>query len=186
MTRNDRQVPDGWRVVRLGDVCALPEYGASAPARPFDANLPRYVRITDITDDGRLRSGGERSANPAKVDGYALREGDLLFARSGSVGRTYLYRPEDGPCVFAGYLIRFRPNPNVALPRFVEIFTHSSSYRRWVTSMLRIGAQPNINAREYSSLPIHVPPLPEQRAIAAVLDSIDEAIERTDAVIPAT
>ena len=52
--------------------------------------------------------------------------------------------------------------------------------------MLRVGAQPNINATEYSSLPILLPPLDEQRVIAAILDSIDEVIERTEAVIAAT
>ncbi len=186
MTREPAAVPDGWRVVRLGDVCAPPTYGANAPARPFDPDLPRYVRITDITDDGRLLSDDPRSAEPEKVRGYELCAGDLLFARSGSVGRTYLYRPDDGPCVFAGYLIRFRPNPAVTLPRFVELTTRTSRYRRWTASMLRVGAQPNINATEYSSLPILLPPLAEQRAIAAVLDSIDEAIERTEEVIAAT
>ena len=180
------QIPDGWEIVRLGDVCAPPQYGASAAARPFEANLPRYVRITDIADDGRLRVDAPRSAEPAKVKGYELKSGDLLFARSGSVGRTYLYRPEDGPCVYAGYLIRFSPNPMIALPRFIELYTHSPLYHQWIASVLRVGAQPNINAIEYSSLPILLPPLREQRAIAAVLDSIDEAIERTEAVIAAT
>ena len=95
-----------WEVVRLGEVCAPPEYGASASARPFDPKLPRYVRITDITDDGRLRKADVASADPSAVDGYELGPGDLLFARSGAtVGKTYLYRPEDGPCVYAGYLI---------------------------------------------------------------------------------
>ncbi len=183
---SNASIPDSWRVVRLGDVCAPPEYGANAAARPFNSNMPRFVRITDITDDGRLKSDDARSADPAKVRGYELDTGDLLFARSGSVGRTYLYRPEDGPCVFAGYLIRFRPDLKVALPRFIEIYTHSTSYRRWVASMLRAGAQPNINATEYRSLPLLLPPLPEQRAIVAVLDAIDDAIERTQAVIAAT
>ena len=52
--------------------------------------------------------------------------------------------------------------------------------------MQRAGAQPNINANEYSSFSILLPPLPEQRAIAAVLDSIDDAIEGAEAVIAAT
>ena len=91
-------VPACWEVVRLGEVCQRPEYGAGASARPFDPALPRYVRITDITDDGRLRAGDARSADPSEVDGYELEPGDLLFARSGAtVGKTYLHRQSDGP-----------------------------------------------------------------------------------------
>ena len=173
-------VPADWEVVRLGEICEPPKYGAVSPARPFDPSLPRYVRITDLAEDGRLRTDDPRSADPSSVVDYELRSGDLLFARSGAtVGKTYLYRSEDGPCVFAGYLIRFRVKPDVALAKFAEIYTRSSPYLRWVNSMLRAGAQPNINASEYSSLPIPLPPLPEQRAIATVLNIINETIECT-------
>ena len=171
-------IPASWKAVRLGKVCDVPRYGAGAPAQPFDPNQPRYVRITDITDDGHLRRTDARSADPERVEGYELQAGDLLFARSGSVGRSYLYRPEDGPCVYAGYLIRFRARSNAAVPRFLELWTRGQFYRRWVASMLRAGAQPNINATEYSSLPVALPPLAEQTAIAAVLDSVDASIER--------
>ena len=171
-------IPADWEVVRLGDVCSPPQYGASASARPYDATLPRYVRITDITDDGRLRDDEKASAEPSEVLGYELKPGDLLFARSGAtVGKTYLYRKGDGPCVYAGYLIRFRPLRNSVYPGFLERCTRSQFYQRWVSSMFRAGAQPNINAVEYSSLSVPLPPLPEQEAIAAVLDGIDEAIE---------
>ena len=170
-------IPAAWEVVRLGEVCAPPEYGASASARPFDPKLPRYVRITDITDDGRLRKADVASADPSAVDGYELGPGDLLFARSGAtVGKTYLYRPEDGPCVYAGYLIRFRPLGEMASAEFLERFTRSQLYWRWVESMFRAGAQPNINAAEYSSLPVVLPPMKEQQAIAALLDGVDATI----------
>ena len=108
-------VPADWEVVRLGDVCEPPQYGAAAPAIPFDPSLPRYVRITDITDDGRLRPDDARSAEPSQALGYELQAGDLLFARSGAtVGKTYLYESSDGPCVYAGYLIRFQARLGLA------------------------------------------------------------------------
>ena len=177
-------VPHGWHVTRLGDLCDPPEYGAPAPARPFDPNLPRYIRITDLTDDGRLRTDDARSADPSLTLGFELRAGDLLFARSGATaGKTYLYREDDGPCTYGGYLIRFRPLSTRAIPRFVELWTHSTFYKRWIRSVSRIGAQPNINAAEYASLPILIPPLREQETIVLTLDSIDKTIESTESVI---
>ncbi len=137
------------------------------------------MRITDITDDGRLRTDDARSAAPSATHGYELDPGDLLFARSGAtVGKTYLCRRQDGPCSYAGYLIRFRALPDVASPEFLERWTRSQFYGKWVASMLRAGAQPNINATEYSSLLIPLPPLDEQQTIAAVLDGVDGTIER--------
>jgi type I restriction enzyme S subunit len=166
-------VPACWEITTLGNLCAPPQYGAGAPARPFDARLPRYVRITDLTEDGGLRPDEARSADPALVAGYELASGDLLFARSGAtVGKTYLYRSEDGPCVFAGYLIRFRPVPGVVDPEFLELWTRSQFYERWISSMFRAGAQPNINASEYGSLPTPRAPLPEQKRIVEMSEAI--------------
>ena len=172
-------IPASWDVVRLGDVCDPPEYGASAPARPYDPALPRYVRITDLTDDGRLKDEGLRSADPASVEGCELLDGDMVFARSGAtVGKTYRYRSDDGPCVYAGYLIRFRPRVTSLCPDFLELWTHTQMYHRWIQSVLRAGAQPNINATEYAWLRIPLPPLSEQQEIANVTRSIDQAVDR--------
>ena len=173
------RIPSTWRIHRLGDLCIPPRYGAPASARPYDPSQPRYVRITDITDDGRLRPFNACSADPAAVRGYELQDGDVLFARSGvSVGRTYRYRDSDGPCVYAGYLIRFRLSADSAIsPGFLDLWTHSRTYRRWVASMLRAGAQPNINALEYASLPVPVPSHSEQTAIVLIMDAVETTLD---------
>jgi type I restriction enzyme S subunit len=62
-------------------------------------------------------------------------------------------------------------------------FLQSPTYWKWVSETQRAQAQPNINAAEYASLSVPAPPLAEQKKIAAILSSVDEAIEATQAVI---
>jgi type I restriction enzyme S subunit len=155
--------PKGWPVSSLSAICSSAgEYGAGLPSRDYDPSLPRYVRITDINEQGDL------SDNPVSPSGassdwarYELRVGDVLFARSGAtVGKTFIYKEADGPCVFAGYLIRFRPKVTSALSSFVFAFTKTAAYQAWVAARQRVVAQPNINAQQFGEdLMIPVPPL---------------------------
>lgn len=165
--------------VALGDVCiGLPQYGCVAAAEKRLPGWPRYVRITDVTAEGSLRSDTEVGISPSVAQRALLSTGDLVFARSGAtVGKCYLYDPADGPCAFGGYLIRFRPDPSVVFPQFVRWWTQSSSYWRWVRRTMREGAQPNINAQEYATAAL---PLP---SIARQLDIINSLGEFEDALI---
>ena len=174
------EIPVEWKVKNLVDLCVgKPEYGANTAAVDKSDNLPRYIRITDITEDGRLSDATWQSIEKEFAKTYLLKEGDVLFARSGAtVGKTYLYREEDGECAFAGYLIRFKPDPRVLLPEFLFYFTHSSHYSGWVKGMFRAGAQPNINAREYSNMLLPKPPVEEQKQITAILTAVDGEIEK--------
>ena len=150
-----------------------PEYGAGEAGieRENDAT-PRYIRITDIDENGELLPGLGMTA--AKVESqYLLRDGDLLFARSGNtVGKCYLHDSErvDYPCFYAGYMIRFRFDEKV-LPKYVFAFAQTPYYREWVSAIQRSAGQPNINAQEYRSLELPLPPLSEQRKIVAELDA---------------
>lgn len=177
------EITEEWEVGRLGDLSlGQPEYGATSAGVDKNIDLPRYVRITDITDDGQLLESTCQSIPREAAQPYILRKGDFLFARSGAtVGKTYLYREKDGECAFAGYMIRFRPNPTQLLPEFLFHYTHSPSYYNWVKGMLRAGAQPNINATEYSNMVLPQPPIGEQRRIVETLSSIDQkVVKETD------
>ena len=107
---------EGWRIVKLGEVCdRFGEYGMSVSSKPYDGI--RYIRITDITDDGNLNDDYVSADINYIDDDYRLQKGDVLFARTGAtVGKTLVYKEEFGECVYAGYLIRYRPNLSLVLP----------------------------------------------------------------------
>jgi type I restriction enzyme S subunit len=182
-------IPEEWMVKTLSKLCSVKgEYGASEPSVEFSEELPQYIRITDITDNGTLDPEVKCSVElpDEEIEKYKIKKGDIFFARSGAtVGKTYTHLNNKNNLVFAGYLIRFHPKAESLNPIFLHNFTHSSNYWRWVNSVIHVGAQPNINAKEYGSLFVPVPPLNEQNKIAEILSTWDRAIEQTQKLIDA-
>jgi type I restriction enzyme S subunit len=166
--------PKGWPVKPLGDITiGKPQYGANASAIEWSVEKPRYVRITDITGDGRLLKDGVMTLDLDDWEPYRLVPGDILFARSGNtVGKTYLYRPKDGLCAYAGYLIRFNPDTNQVEPWYLFSLTQTDYYRNWVEARKRVAGQPNINGREYASIRIPCPPVPLQQQFAGMVEEL--------------
>ena len=178
-------IPEDWCVSSLGSLLSEPpSYGINAPAVPFDGSRPTYIRITDIGSDGRFRPSPRVSVNGGGDTRFLLRSGDLVFARTGaSVGKSYLYDPKDGSLVFAGFLIRVTPDAGRLLPAYIAYYVQTDHYWEWVANNSARSGQPGINSREYGSLLLPLPPLPEQRAIAAVLSDVDELIGSLEALI---
>ena len=173
----------GWEVKPLGDcLSGRPDYGINAPAVPYSDRLPAYVRITDITEDGRFSHEKLVSVDSAESSNYYLSDGDIVFARTGaSVGKSYRYNLSDGPLVFAGFLIRVRSDKRKLLPAFLAAYITTDAYWNWVRLMSTRSGQPGINGNEYSQMPIPIPPLSEQIAIAAVLSDMDSEIAALEA-----
>lgn len=163
-----------WPKRRLGACCDEDgSYGANSPAIEFDGSNPRYLRITDILENGTLSDSDKKSIPREEAEGYFLTSGDLVFARSGAtVGKSYLHRTSE-ELAYAGYLIRFRPNRDILNPNFLSHYVRSDAFRIWLQQTIRAGAQPNINAREYSNLLVPCPSLHEQNMLARIFDDFD-------------
>ncbi|MGO8627718.1 restriction endonuclease subunit S [Rhizobium ruizarguesonis] len=155
-----------------------PDYGVNAAAVPFSENLPKYLRITDISEDNRYLPDRQVSVDLDATDENYLDEGDIVLARTGaSVGKSYRYRKVDGRLVFAGFLIRIRPNPRSLNPTYLANFLTSDQFWKWVEVTSARSGQPGINSTEYSALAIPLPPdLSEQKRIADCLTSLDDLI----------
>jgi type I restriction enzyme, S subunit len=130
-----------------------PTYGANASSKPYINGSPRYIRITDIDDEGNLIKEDKVTIDSTDYSAYVLRDQDFLFARTGNtVGKTLLYNSKMEESVFAGYLIRFRLDPMILRPKFLFYFTKSLKYETFKMQMIKVGAQPNINSEEYQSM----------------------------------
>ena len=150
------------------------EYGAQSASVEYDPNRPRYVRITDINDDGTLNDDMVASINLSDDEQYRLEYGDFMFARMGAtVGKTYAFIT--GNQIFAGYLIRYKLNQNVISPRYLFWYTKLDVYWNWVKLSQSGAAQPGINAKKYGSLRIPVPPIELQRQFAAFVTQTDKS-----------
>lgn len=151
---------------------AKPMYGAPYSSKPFD-NSVRYIRITDINEDGTLNED-KVSANMYN-NTYLLKENDFLIARSGNtVGKTYLYKNSDGPAIFAGYLIKFEIDEAKIDPKYLLLYTKSSIYKDWIKNNMRISAQPNINSQQYLQSPIIVPSKNVQQEIIGKVQTLND------------
>jgi type I restriction modification DNA specificity domain protein len=140
-----------------------PQYGAAYSSQAFDGQV-RYIRITDISEDGTLNE--EKVSAKGYSDQYLLKENDFLVARSGNtVGKTFLYKMNIGKAIFAGYLIRFKLDKSKVIPEYLLAYTKCSLYKEWIKGNMRVAAQPNINSQQYLDSPIILPPLHVQSKI---------------------
>lgn len=162
----------GWEVKKLKEITTEKlSYGSGASAVPFNTSV-RYIRITDINEYGELKD--EKVSPNIFEEKYLLAEGDILFARSGAtVGKTYLHKRNEIPCIYAGYLIRLRPNEKLVLPNYVYYYTKSNYYKSFICANQRVVAQPNINAKQYGDLELPLPPLSLQHLFAQRVEQIE-------------
>ncbi|RME21342.1 MAG: hypothetical protein D6798_18385 [Deltaproteobacteria bacterium] len=159
------------RTELLGNIAEQIDYGLTASAR--DDVGPKFLRITDL-QDGRVDWSSVPGCNATgDVERYTLGVGDIVVARTGATtGKSYLIRDCPDGAVFASYLIRVRPGPQ-AHPPYLAKFFASAAYWRHITASSNGSAQPGVNASKLRELPVPLPPLPEQRRIAAILDEAD-------------
>lgn len=168
-----------WKSAPMGKLLmAPPDYGVNAASVAFSDRLPKYIRITDISEDGLYLSDKRVSVDLEPTAGNYLDEGDIVLARTGaSVGKSYRYRKEDGKLVFAGFLIRVKPDRRQLVSVYLANFLTTVQFWDWVAIISTRSGQPGINSTEYSSLAIPLPPdLSEQQRIASCLTSLDELI----------
>ena len=184
MVVSKAQIPEGWRLVRLGDVVRFKQGGTPSKARPefWDGEIP-FVTGADLRET-RISRDNARSflTNEGLHSGATAicKEGELLLATRTRVGLVGIAAEMMGA------------SQDITLLAPTDAADQSYLYRTLLNNADLLQQRSRgttiqgVSREDIDSLPILLPPLTEQQAIATVLDSIDDAIEGAEAVIAAT
>ncbi|MFA2893634.1 restriction endonuclease subunit S [Acinetobacter pittii] len=155
--------PKGWDVGCIGDMLESVKYGSSDKAT-LEGEIP-ILRMNNLTYSGEMDLTDLKYITKVQADEkYLVKEGDILFNRTNSkelVGKTAIYvGPE--PMAYAGYLVRARTKANYA-PEYISAFLNSPWGKEKLQSMCKsIVGMANINAKEFQSIVLPIPPENEQ------------------------
>ena len=167
----------------MGEIATF-KYGFTAKAA--DSGEFRFIRITDITEEGKLSPVEAKfiDATDCAPDCF-VQQGDVLMARTGATyGKTVLIT-DDMPAIYASFLIRIRLNEYEILPGYYWHFAQSTFYWLQANNMVSTGGQPQFNANVLKNIRLPVPPLEEQARIVAILDRFDALANDLSSGLPA-
>ena len=172
-----------WRSVNLGELTELVTKGTTPPTvgEGFTKSGVNYIKSEAVGYDGRINKSNFVFISPEMHEKFKrsqLKENDILFSMAGVfLGKNALVTKEMLPANTNQALAIIRLDHKKATPLFVHYFLRQQSTIELVNNMSGQSAQPNINFQEIRSIKLSLPDVHEQKAIVAVLSSLDDKID---------
>lgn len=185
-----KDIPVGWHKVSLDRVAYIQTgiaKGGKLPKRPVE--LP-YLRVANV-QDGHLDLSEIKTIEieQAQIDRYLLKPGDVLLTEGGDfdkLGRGTVWRGEISQCLHQNHVFAVRLNQGTLLPKFFAAQVGSSYGKSYFLSCAKRSTNlASINKTQLSEFPVLLPPLAEQRKIAAILGTWDAAIATAERLVAA-
>lgn len=168
-TVNDLLRRARYQMIPLEELVSHVQYGTSSRAVPEQVGTPMLRMVNLQNGDWDLSDLKYTTLREDEQTQYLLAKGDICFTRTNGskdlVGKCAVFR-EDGPWIFASYLIRVRVNnASEYLPEFLARFLNSSVGRVQIDRLSRQALMTNINAEEIRQLLVPLPPIGVQQAM---------------------
>ena len=178
MTEGPYKLPEGWRWVRLGEVFDLQQGASMSPQRRSGLNPRPFLRTKNIRwGTVEVSDLDEMDFSDAEVEKLKLQTGDLLVCEGGDVGRTAIWEGQLPLALYQNHIHRLRAKDTSVEPRFI-MYWMQAAYQVFLAYQ---GAEsrtaiPNLSGRRLKEFLVPLPPLAEQRRIAARVNELMERI----------
>jgi type I restriction enzyme S subunit len=153
-----------------------------------DAGVP-IITIGNVQHNGLVLEG-LKYVTPEKADQlvrFTMREGDILFARMGTVGRSCVVPKEAEGWLFNYHIIRVALDKSKVDPRYIHwTMRTSEDIDKYLSEKIRGATRQGVNSEIVGSLPCRIPALPDQRRIVAYLDGLQAQVAELTAWQDAT
>lgn len=159
-------------------------YGYTDKAK--DVGSARFIRITDILDNGCLNDKNAMYVDVNKEnEKYLLKRGDLVVARTGATFGKTLYYDNEENAIYASFLIKIKLNNDIILNKYYWHFSKSLKYWQQANMYVSKAGQQQFNTNAIKKIVVPVPSIEKQKEIIAILDKFDKLINDITEGLPA-
>jgi len=181
-------IPEDWEVAPLVELAhiqtGIAKNSNRAPNNPVQVH---YLRVANVQDGFlKLADMAKLTISQEDVERYSVLPGDVLMNEGGDLdklGRGTLWTGEFSPCIHQNHVFVVRCGQSL-FPQFLNSWTSSTESRRY---LLLAGKQTtnlaSINKTALGLLPVPLPHVVEQRAIATALSDVDDLLAKLDQLL---
>ncbi len=179
-------IPEEWEEKKLPDVCWFQE-GPGLRQWQFTTRGMKVINVTNLERGVLNLDSTDRYISLSEFGSmyqhFAIDVDDIVMASSGnSYSKTAVVREHDLPLMMNTSVIRFKPRSTID-HHFLWVILNSWIFKNQIDLMITGGAQPNFGPYHLKRTYVPLPPLPEQRAIAAALSDVDALLAKLDQLI---
>ncbi len=173
---------DGWVRATLEDICARITDGAHHSPRSVNEGKP-MASVKDLTPFGvnldTCRRISQQDYDKLVRQGCRPEAGDILIAKDGATALDTVCQVDGSPdFVLLSSVAILRPKPDRVTSVFLRYCLEAEPTRRYMKNAFTTGAAiPRVVLKDFKRVVVHIPPLPVQRKIAAILSAYDDRIE---------
>jgi type I restriction enzyme S subunit len=170
-----------WSTNTLQEITKKITDGSHQSPKEYSGGYP-MPSVKDMTDNGfnlsNCKTISEQDYELLVKQGCRPEKGDVLIAKDGSVMKHVFVVKENPEYVLLSSIAIVRPEPSKVVPEFLSYAIKSPAIMEQIlTNFVSGSGVPRIVLKDFKKVEISYPPLPEQKAIAEVLSSLDDKID---------